>query len=104
MVALSRPGRGALAALRAGARAQDVPRKLRRAPARIGGNRAHARRGAFRVRHRQAGHRFDHLFPAPPPMFLNAIMLAGVGAAVMPIVLHLLARARYRTVDWGAML
>src|SRR3954468_7915578 len=37
-------------------------------------------------------------------MFLNVLMLAGVGAAVVPLVLHLLSRARYRTVDWGAML
>ena len=37
-------------------------------------------------------------------MFLNAIMLAGIGAAVIPIVLHLLSRARYRTVEWGAMM
>ncbi|HLL90450.1 MAG TPA: BatA domain-containing protein, partial [Tepidisphaeraceae bacterium] len=37
-------------------------------------------------------------------MFLNALMLAGLGGAVLPIVLHLLARARYRTVDWGAMM
>lgn len=37
-------------------------------------------------------------------MFLNAIMLAGLSAAVLPIVLHLLNRARYRRVDWGAMM
>ncbi len=37
-------------------------------------------------------------------MFLNAIMLAGISAAVLPIVLHLLNRARYRRVEWGAML
>jgi len=37
-------------------------------------------------------------------MFLNAIMLAGIGAAVIPIVLHLLSRARYRTIEWGAMM
>ena len=37
-------------------------------------------------------------------MFLNAVMLAGLGAAVLPLVLHLLSRSRYRTVDWGAMM
>lgn len=37
-------------------------------------------------------------------MFLNAIMLAGIGAAVVPLVLHLLSRASYRGVDWGAMM
>lgn len=37
-------------------------------------------------------------------MFLNAIMLAGVGGAVVPLILHLLSRARYRNVDWGAMM
>ena len=31
-------------------------------------------------------------------------MLAGVGAAVLPVVLHLLSRARLRRVEWGAML
>jgi hypothetical protein len=31
-------------------------------------------------------------------------MLAGIGGAALPLVLHLLARARYRTVDWGAMM
>ena len=36
--------------------------------------------------------------------FHNFLMLAGAGAAVVPLVLHLLSRARYRTVDWGAML
>src|SRR3982751_893267 len=38
------------------------------------------------------------------PMFLNALMLAGVAAAVLPTVIHLLSRSRYRTVDWGAMM
>src|SRR5688500_3141539 len=38
------------------------------------------------------------------PMFLNGVMLLGLAAATVPLVLHLLARARYRTVDWGAML
>ncbi len=37
-------------------------------------------------------------------MFLNKIMLVGVGAAVVPLVLHLLSRARFRTVDWAAMM
>ena len=37
-------------------------------------------------------------------MFLNAIMLAGIGGAVLPLVLHLMNRARYRTVEWGAMM
>ena len=37
-------------------------------------------------------------------MFLNAVMLIGLGAAVIPLVLHLLSRARYRDVDWGAMM
>lgn len=36
--------------------------------------------------------------------FLNPIMLAGIGAAVLPVVVHLLSRARYRTIDWGAMM
>ena len=37
-------------------------------------------------------------------MFLNAIMLAGIGGAVLPLVLHFMARARYRRVAWGAMM
>src|SRR5687768_7807439 len=37
-------------------------------------------------------------------MFLNLVMLAGIGGAVAPLVLHLLARSRYRTLDWGAMM
>ena len=37
-------------------------------------------------------------------MFLNPLLLLGVGAAVIPLVLHLLSRARYRDVDWGAMM
>ena len=37
-------------------------------------------------------------------MFLNPIMLVGVAAAVVPLVLHLLSRARYRDVEWGAMM
>src|SRR5262245_24171661 len=37
-------------------------------------------------------------------MFLNPLMLAGVGGAMLPLVLHLLARSRFRTVDWAAMM
>jgi hypothetical protein len=37
-------------------------------------------------------------------MFLNATMLAGIAGAVLPLVLHLLSRARYRRVQWGAMM
>lgn len=37
-------------------------------------------------------------------MFLNAVMLAGLGGAVLPLVLHLLSRARYKRVEWGAMM
>ena len=37
-------------------------------------------------------------------MFLNPIMLAGLGGALLPLVLHLLARSRYRNVEWGAMM
>src|SRR5688572_7514350 len=37
-------------------------------------------------------------------MFENLIMLAGVGGAAVPLVIHLLSRARYRTVPWGAMM
>jgi hypothetical protein len=37
-------------------------------------------------------------------MFLNATMLAGVAAAVLPLVVHMLNRARYRNVEWGAMM
>ncbi|HEV7301435.1 MAG TPA: BatA domain-containing protein [Tepidisphaeraceae bacterium] len=36
--------------------------------------------------------------------FLNPLMLAGLGGALLPLVLHLLSRARYRSVDWGAMM
>src|ERR1041384_6048617 len=36
-------------------------------------------------------------------MFLNPIMFAGVAGALVPLVLHLLAKARYRSLDWGAM-
>jgi Aerotolerance regulator N-terminal/von Willebrand factor type A domain len=37
-------------------------------------------------------------------MFLNPLLLACIGGAVVPLVLHLLSRARYRSVDWGAMM
>src|SRR4051794_2011677 len=37
-------------------------------------------------------------------MFLKPLMLAGLGAAMIPLVLHLLSKARYRTLDWGAMM
>ena len=36
--------------------------------------------------------------------FLNPSMLAGIAAALVPLVLHLLNRSRYRNVDWGAMM
>src|SRR4051794_16123402 len=37
-------------------------------------------------------------------MFLNVTMLAGIAGALLPLVVHLLSRSRYRTVDWGAMI
>ncbi|HEX4792970.1 MAG TPA: BatA domain-containing protein [Humisphaera sp.] len=37
-------------------------------------------------------------------MFFNPLMLVGLGAAVLPLVLHLLSRARYKQVEWGAMM
>jgi hypothetical protein len=37
-------------------------------------------------------------------MFLNPLMLAGIGGAAIPLILHLLSRARYRTIDWPAMM
>lgn len=37
-------------------------------------------------------------------MFLNVTMLAGLAGALVPLVLHLLSRSRYRTVEWGAMM
>jgi hypothetical protein len=37
-------------------------------------------------------------------MFLNIVMLAGIAGAAVPLVLHLLNRARYRNVVWGAMM
>ena len=37
-------------------------------------------------------------------IFANATMLAGVAGAAVPLTLHLLSRARCRTVEWGAMM
>ena len=37
-------------------------------------------------------------------MFLNSLMLVGIAAAVVPLVLHLLSRARYKDIDWGGMM
>jgi hypothetical protein len=37
-------------------------------------------------------------------VFVNGIMLAGVGGAVVPLAVHLLNRSRARTVKWGAMM
>src|SRR4051812_36079287 len=37
-------------------------------------------------------------------MFQNPLLLLGLGAAVIPLVLHLLSRARYRDIDWAAMM
>lgn len=37
-------------------------------------------------------------------MFLNPIMFAGLAGALVPLVVHLLAKARYRSIDWGAMM
>ena len=36
--------------------------------------------------------------------FDNPFMLAGLGGAVVPLVIHLLGRARYRSLEWGAMM
>jgi hypothetical protein len=36
--------------------------------------------------------------------FLNPIMLTGLTAALVPLVVHLLNRSRYRNVEWGAMM
>ena len=35
--------------------------------------------------------------------FLNAIMLAGLAALVLPIIVHLISKRRFDVVDWGAM-
>ncbi|HEV2292436.1 MAG TPA: BatA domain-containing protein [Tepidisphaeraceae bacterium] len=37
-------------------------------------------------------------------MFINTVMLAGIAGAALPLVVHLLGRARLKTVDWGAMM
>lgn len=37
-------------------------------------------------------------------MFLNPIMLAGVGGAAVPLALHFFSRSRFRTVNWGGMM
>src|SRR5437762_10194806 len=37
-------------------------------------------------------------------MFENLVMLAGIGGAALPLIIHLLNRARYRNIDWGAMM
>lgn len=36
--------------------------------------------------------------------FSNPIMLAGLGAVLIPLVLHFLSKSRYRTVNWGAVM
>ncbi len=39
----------------------------------------------------------------PTMNFLNAILLGGATASLAPLVIHVLNRARFRQVDWGAM-
>ena len=36
--------------------------------------------------------------------FTNAVLLVGLAGAAVPLVLHLLSRTRYQTVEWGAMI
>ncbi len=36
--------------------------------------------------------------------FLNALLAFGTLAFTVPLLIHLLNRSRYRTVDWGAMI
>jgi len=36
--------------------------------------------------------------------FLNASLLAGTAAFAIPLVIHLLNRSRFKTLDWGAMM
>ncbi|MDQ3624857.1 MAG: BatA domain-containing protein, partial [Verrucomicrobiota bacterium] len=36
-------------------------------------------------------------------LFLNAALLAGIGAVALPLIIHLLNRSRYRVIPWGAM-
>src|SRR5262249_33101948 len=35
--------------------------------------------------------------------FLNALMLVGLAGVAIPVLIHLLNRRRFDTVDWGAM-
>lgn len=35
--------------------------------------------------------------------FLNAVLLFGLAAAAIPIIIHIINRSRFRTVQWGAM-
>ena len=35
--------------------------------------------------------------------FLNALMLVGLAGVAIPVVIHLLNRRRFDTVDWGVM-
>lgn len=35
--------------------------------------------------------------------FVNPALLAGLGLAALPVLIHLLSRRRYRRVEWGAM-
>src|SRR5436190_378592 len=37
-------------------------------------------------------------------IFTNATMLSGVAGAMLPLTLHLLGRARYQRVEWGAVM
>ncbi len=37
-------------------------------------------------------------------MFLNAILLAGAAAFAVPLIIHLLNRSKFKTMDWGAMI
>lgn len=36
-------------------------------------------------------------------LFLNVILVGGAAAAVIPLIIHLLNRTRFRVLDWGAM-
>ena len=36
--------------------------------------------------------------------FINMAMLAGLTAAAVPVIIHLLNKSRYRVVRWGAMI
>lgn len=35
--------------------------------------------------------------------FVNPLLLSGLGVAVLPILIHLLSRRRFRRIEWGAM-